>query len=89
METLLDINPFLLIVIVFGAIMLFFIILANLPIKIKERKMLPRRRSSGRSWFSKPYPEDEAWRKYPGFSSTARENRRRWIEKQERKMYGC
>lgn len=42
-----------------------------------------------RSWFSMRYPEDEAWRKFPGFSSEAREKRKRWIEKQERKMYGC
>ena len=89
METLLDINPFLLIAAVFGVLVLLVIIVGNLPIKMKERKMPPRRRSSGQSWFSKPYPEGEAWRKYPGFSSTARENRRRWIEKQERKMYGC
>lgn len=91
METLLDINPFLLIVIVFGVLVLLVIIVANLPIKIKQGEMPPRRRSSssGQSWFSMPYPEDEAWRRYPGFSSDAREKRKRWIEKEERKMFGC
>lgn len=91
METLLDINPFLLIAIVFGVLVLLVIIVGNLPIKIRQGEKPSRRRSSssGRSWFSMPYPEDEAWRKYPGFSSDAREKRKRWIERQERKMYGC
>lgn len=53
METWLDINPFLLIAIVFGVLVLLVIIVGNLPIKIKPDEKPPRHRSSssGRSWW--------------------------------------
>lgn len=89
MENILDINPFLAIIVLFFVAWLLVVIVANLPIKIGDHKMPPRKSSSGRSWFSMPYPEDEAWRKYPGFSSSARKNRKRYVERKKREMYGC